>query len=373
MDEQWLIPKTEFKERMMKLQKQIMSLGYDALIIFSSYLEREGNVSYLTNHRSSFPNVMSHKGLGHSAYILTQEGDGILIAPFGYEEDKVLNVDSVKTDADLIKGIKSAIIEKNLKGQKIGIVGYDVIPAEYYNNLLKYLDIPKMDSLDYIIENMRSIKSVAELNVLRKAAKVSDAGLLAAMEYAKAGKKEYEIEIVARQASMEAGADFISRVRISTGKKLVSLRWPMTTNREIQDGDLVYIDFIGFYKGYGFDVQRVKVVGNVSEEQKSALNLAEEVQTWLINSLKPGKTLNFVKMSTRGFKISPFAHGIGLEICETPSCVLEGSTLTPQEHMVLCIEPTVGNNNIGEFGLEDMVEITGDHAKILNSYSRILW
>ena len=367
------VPESEFRERLKKLQSKLVENGDQGAIVFYEYLEREGNVSYLTNHRSSFPNVMSHRGIGYGAFVVKTEGDGILVAPFGYEEDKVINVFDGITEPDLVKGLVKAVNELKLYSKKIGFAGLDIIPYEYFENLRKKLGVEKFNVYDRFLEKMRSIKSENEIKILTEAAEVADFALKAAMEEAEEGKSEKDVEIAARRAAYEKGADFVSRVRVSSGRKIVGLRWPMATQRKLSKGDIVYVDFIGFYKGYGFDVQRVKVIGEPDQEQKEFLNTALELQSWLISRLSPGKEIKLVKMSGRGFRYSPFLHGIGLEICEEPSCVIEGMTVKPEKGMVLCVEPTVASEKFGEIGLEDMILITEKGPIKLNKLNSVFW
>jgi hypothetical protein len=78
------IPREEFATRRERTQQLLGERGLDGLIGFSSYAEREGHVCYLSNHHLSFPNILSHQGLGHAALILPAEGLGVLVSPFGY-------------------------------------------------------------------------------------------------------------------------------------------------------------------------------------------------------------------------------------------------------------------------------------------------
>lgn len=367
------VPESDFRERLKRVQEIMTKKGVEGLLVFYEYLEREGNVSYLTNNRSSFPNVMSHRGIGYGAYLVRNEGEGILISPFGYEEEKLVNVYEGFSEPDLIKGVVKAFEEMNLSGKKIAIAGTDILPYEYFEEIKRKLNITVFENFTGILEKMRSIKSENEITVLRKSAAVADAGLRAAMEEAKPGKTEKDVEIAARKAAYEEGADFVSRVRISSGKKVVGLRWPMVTERKIEEGDIVYVDFIGFYKGYGFDAQRIKVAGTASSDQKELLSTALELENWLAGRLSSGVELKFVRMSGRGFKFSPFLHGIGLEICEEPSCVMEGMRVKIEKNMVLCVEPTVGNEAFGELGLEDMYVITDKGAEKLNKLESVFW
>ena len=84
MPEGLFISKDEFERRLQRTQDLMMQRNLDTLIVFSGFQEREGNVSYLTNHHNTFPNVLSHIGLGHSALVLPAKGLGTLISPFGY-------------------------------------------------------------------------------------------------------------------------------------------------------------------------------------------------------------------------------------------------------------------------------------------------
>ena len=83
MAEAFAIPREEFEERRTRTQQALQAKDLDGLIAFSCYAEREGHVCYLANHHLSFPNVMSHMGLGYAALVLPAEGLGVLVSPFG--------------------------------------------------------------------------------------------------------------------------------------------------------------------------------------------------------------------------------------------------------------------------------------------------
>lgn len=366
------LPREEFEKRLERTQELLHQRELDGLIAFSSYAEREGHVCYLTNHHNSFPNVLSHVGLGHAALVLPGKGKGVLVSPMGYEAEKVIGIDYAKTGCNLIADIVSAVREKRLDDRKIGIVGLDVIPTEYYNGLVEALpEVTFVDAND-LLESQRIIKSRAEVELLREAARIADVGLQAGMGAVREGITQYEIGLAARGAALDAGADFIPRVRVSSGKKISTLSWPMATEKKVEKGDFVYLDFIGWFGNYGFDNSRVTVVGEPSEKQRDYLGHLVEATEWMIGVLKPGLEIEFVYTESRGRAIRPFGHGIGLEICENPWVTI-GRRLTLQPNMVICVEPMVISPEFGSMSIEDTVVVTETKAELLTQCPRVFW
>jgi len=366
------ILKEEFILRQKKTQELIQEKGLDGIIAFSGYCEREGHVCYLTNHRIPFPNATSHIGLGYAAFLLPAEGKGILVAPLGYEPTKVIGVESAKTATNLVGELVNAIHEKKLGSSRIGIAGTDVLPIMYYSELKLMLPHSNFETVDEIMESQRSIKSPYEIELLRNAAKVADAGLEAGLREAKIGKTGADIEMAARKAAVDKGADFIVRVRVSSGKRIDLPIWPMVQNRRLEHGDFVYIDFIGWYKNYGFDSSRVTVVGKPTDAQHEYLNHMAEATDWAIKQFVPGNEVKFVEMESEGISISPFAHGIGLEITEQPWFLADMKHMI-KPGMVICVEPSVRTPKFGGMSIEDAILITPNGPEVLNQCPRVQW
>lgn len=364
-----IISQGEYKLRLNRLQEQMAQKKLGALLAFSGFQEREGHVAYLCNHRNSIPNVVSHQGWGHAALVIPAQGEAVLVAPGGYEADKVTNIAGARTGASLVSETLRAMDSLDICSGKVGVAGLDVIPAEYYLQLAKSARQVTLEKADELLENLRLVKSPAEIEILRQAAHAADAGLKAALEVALPGMYGYEIEQRARDAAAEAGADFVSRVRVCSGKCIHPHIWPQVDRRRLEQGDLVFINLVGMVMGYGFDCSRAAVAGKADLEQLDYLQHLAEATDWMINRLKPGSETFFLAES-RGRVITARAHGIGLEIVEMPWVEIS-KPVKLKPGMVLCVEPMITSTRFGSMSVEDMVVITEDGVQTLNQLPRV--
>jgi Xaa-Pro aminopeptidase len=146
-----------------------------------------------------------------------------------------------------------------------------------------------------ILNPMRQIKSMAELELMRKAAAISVEAHNHAREFAKPGRYEYEI-----QAEM----DYIFRKHggngpaypsiIASGQNSCILHY-VENNRQLQDGDLLLIDAGCAYNYYNADITRTfPVNGQFTPEQKIIYDIVLEAQEKAIAQVKPGNPYNQV-------------------------------------------------------------------------------
>ena len=146
-----------------------------------------------------------------------------------------------------------------------------------------------------ILNPMRQIKSMAELELMRKAAAISVEAHNHAREFAKPGRYEYEI-----QAEM----DYIFRKHggngpaypsiIASGPNSCVLHY-VENNRQLQDGDLLLIDAGCAYNYYNADITRTfPVNGQFTPEQKILYDIVLEAQEKAIAQVKPVNPYNQV-------------------------------------------------------------------------------
>lgn len=369
----------EFFRRLKLVQSTIKERELDGVIAFSAYMEREGNVLYLTGHRIVFPpwasdTVRNGAGLA-SAWV---PAEGLLTLFSSYRTDHRAIAASVGEVVET-RDLSGSIInlwhrEFGTNGPRVvGIAGSDVVTLMIYKKLVEVFPETRWEIVDELLVSMRMIKSPYEQEVLRRAAAVADKGLEAAMEIAKPGVTEKEVASAVYAACLNEGADHVVRTRLRTGEEVLSQgRWPLATERRIQKGDLVYIDLLGWVDNYAFDVARTWPIGKVSNELKEIVDQSVLLLERMTKILHPGITGNEVVQEVQNIynttKWSKYhhveGHGIGIECVENP-WIMPGANIALEVGMVLSLEPALIVPDISKGQQENMVLITERGPEIL--------
>ncbi|MBN1314001.1 MAG: aminopeptidase P family protein [Anaerolineales bacterium] len=362
MNRQLQIPEQEYRVRLERVQAALGECGLDGLVAFAHYQEREGYVSYLTSHSIAFPNAMSQFGPGYSAYVLPASGEGILVAPCGYNKDSVVNARSVLTGGSLTQKTIEAIKECSDGTSDWGVVGMDILPAQGYLQLAQAFSSIEWQDAGGILDEQRLIKSEAEINLLENAARIAGQGIQAGLDVAAPGVVQAGVEMAARQACLLAGADVVLRIRVSSGGKNLSSNPRLVLDK----GDFVHLEVAGRAAGYAFDLSRVKVVGQPTAEQIDYMDHLAEAVEWMTETMQPQKRITYYYTESRGRSILAQAHGIGLEIAENPRVGIH-QPLAVQPDMVLCVAPAINCQVFGSMAIKEMIEIRETGAQTVGN------
>ncbi len=160
-------------------------------------------------------------------------------------------------------------------------------------------------SLDFHLHDMRLYKSRTELSALRKAAKISAAGHLAAMKRCEPGCMEYELEAELISVYRRSGADHSFLPIVGGGENGCILHYT-ENNAPLQDGDLVLVDSGAEWNGYAGDITRTYPVnGRFSEAQREVYEIVLEANLAAIDKVVAGNHWNdphnaAVRVITRG-------------------------------------------------------------------------
>jgi Xaa-Pro aminopeptidase len=150
--------------------------------------------------------------------------------------------------------------------------------------------------------------------------------------------------------------------------------------RVIEEGDMVVLDFGGIVDGYSSDTTRTVHVGEPTDEERKVHEIVQRAQQAGFEAVRPGVACQEIDRAARrvisdaGYGerfIHRTGHGIGLTAHEPPYLV-EGEELPLEAGMCFSIEP--GIYLPGEFGvrIEDIVAVTEDGGRRLNTTPREL-
>lgn len=147
--------------------------------------------------------------------------------------------------------------------------------------------------LDHLLHDLRLFKSAEEIKVMRKAANISARAHQRAMQVAKPGMMEYELEAEFLYEFTKNGCTAPAyNTIVGSGANACILHY-VDNNREMQNGDLVLIDAGGELDHYASDITRTfPVNGKFSAEQKAIYQLVLDSQLAAIASVKPGAHWN---------------------------------------------------------------------------------
>ena len=149
-----------------------------------------------------------------------------------------------------------------------------------------------LQNLNPLLDEMRWIKSPYEIELVRKSAEIGAEGVKEAMKGTQPGMYEYEIEAAARYVYTKRGARGDAfRPIVASGPNTVTLHYS-ANNRQMKDGEVVYMDYGADYEYYTSDVTRTwPVSGRFTPEQEKMYRCILEARDTVIAAMKPGVTI----------------------------------------------------------------------------------
>ena len=220
-------------------------------------------------------------------------------------------------------------INKCIEDFGITTLGFE----ENYLNVAEYFMYEKNVNAKLVpftkeINGFRAVKEEWELEVMRKAQAITDKAFAEVCPRIKAGMTELELQAELIYCLYKNGATGLAFDPIVVAGPNSSLPHGVASERVIQEGDFVTMDFGALYNGYCADMTRTVAVGYATEEMKKVYNTVLEAQLAGLAISKagvPGKDVDGAarKVITDAGYGEYFGHGyghsLGLEVHENPS------------------------------------------------------
>ncbi|WOH39258.1 Xaa-Pro aminopeptidase [Thalassotalea fonticola] len=147
-----------------------------------------------------------------------------------------------------------------------------------------------------MIDEMRLIKSDAEIQVMREANVISGNAHKRAMEFTKQGVFEYQVEAEILHEFASSGARTAAYGSIVGGGENATILHYTDNDEVLIDDDLLLIDAGAELAGYAADITRTfPVNGKFNTEQAALYNLVLKSQMAAIAAIKPGA--NFAELN----------------------------------------------------------------------------
>lgn len=257
------------------------------------------------------------------------------------------------------------------------------LSVRIFNNLDKYFqskdDSIKMWPVSGDIEKLRMVKDDHEINCLKKACAIADQALHNLLPDIKAGVSELELVGKLEYHMKSLGAENISFDTIILSGKKTSYPHGKPSDKALEVGDFLQVDFGALYKGYHSDMSRTFIIGQASDKQVAFYDMMLKATVDSIDALKPGISCKIPDDVVRSvidadhleYYYPGLGHGVGLYVHEGPNLRNNSQDVLAKNHVVT-VEPGVYIPGWGGMRIEDTVLITQDGYEVLSKFPRKL-
>lgn len=222
-------------------------------------------------------------------------------------------------------------------------------------------------TLQNALQAARLVKDENEISLLRKAQAITEQGFAHILPFLREGVTEREAALELEFFMRKNGADGVSFEFIVVSGANSSRPHGVPTDKPIQKGDLVTMDFGALYHGYHADMTRTVAVGDVSDAQRVVYDTVLKAQKATLSVIRAGISGKAADAAARDVITAAgfgeyfghgTGHGVGVEIHEAPRLSPLSSETPLQAGSVVTVEP--GIYLPGKYGvrIEDMVLLT---------------
>jgi Xaa-Pro dipeptidase len=361
------------QERLDKLTQQILANGLDGIALMPG-----PNLYYFSGiktHLSERPILL---------FILADDEPAIIIPGLEAMKAEAAGIPTEHifawSDEEGFRGaFQQACARLELSDFLLGVEAYHMRVLES-ETLHRYAPGLQTTHADEIIAQIRMIKDETEIAAMGKAVTVAEAALEKLIPQIKIGQTEKQVAATLTRLLLEEGGDSIAFGPIvATGPNSASPH-ATPTERPLQSGDLLIIDWGVYVDGYPSDITRTFAVGQIDEELAHIYRTVQAANEAGKAAARPGATGEDVDRAAReviaaagygDYFIHRTGHGLGLEVHEPPNMVA-GNREPLQVGNVFTVEPGIYLPERGGVRIEDNVVVTTSGHHSLTSMTREL-
>jgi Xaa-Pro aminopeptidase len=379
------IPRSEFQDRVKRVQAELAQRGLDALLTFGSESEPQF-VRYLSDYWPAFETA---------GIVVPVKGEPmLLIGPesltYAQARSKIDNIKQIleyressepeypgKTLDTFASVFDEASGGKGIK--RLGIVGYSVTTAPVYEALRQVMSNAEMVRADDILIEMRKVKSQNELALMRQAFQISEQAVEAVLNQIKPGMREVQVVGIAQEVLYRLGAEYEGHPLYVLSGRNSANAIGRPTQKKLEEGEIIQLNIGARVGGYSSSVGRPIVLGQMSDEVRNFLQMGLDAANKTMEIMRAGALAKDVALTVqdyikqRGYGDAILygpCHGIGLMECEHP-WIETNSDYILEENYTFQVDSFLYTPNYGA-RWEDGVRVTPDGVEQFSSYRREL-
>jgi Xaa-Pro aminopeptidase len=349
----------------MMSRKQRLKTLLNELSLDAFYITHIPNIRYISGFSGSSANI-----------IITKDTDYFL-TDFRYKDQSakevsgfeiIINYDNVSEVRNIFSkaGIKNAAFEANH------------LIFEGFENLKKSLNGTGLKPLSNKIEELTVQKTEDEIARIKKAVEITDKTFERMLEFIKPGITELEVsaEITYTQKKLGAEKDAFDPI-VASGLRS-ALPHGIASQKKIEKGDPVTLDFGCVYGGFCSDLTRTVFVGKPTEELRNLYDVVHTAQMMAVEKAKAGMSSKQLDSTARDYINEKgfgsyfghgLGHGLGIEVHEMPGLNQRTEHIL-KKNSVVTIEPGIYIESVGGVRIEDDVLLDDNGCTVLNKASK---
>jgi len=357
------------QNRIKQFRQKLAESEFDAVL-----LNQVDNVRYLSGFENGDPNV---------AFLVITQSALILVTDYRYSQQAITECpgyEVIERDRQNVSlgqqfkiifdqvGAKSVAFERNY-------IGYGML-----EDIRSEVGEVKLEGIHFWVEAQRMLKDPNEIESIRQAASLADKALADLVKFMKPGITERDAALELEYQMQKAGSEGLSFPTLLISGDRTSLPHGLPSEKTLNHGDLITIDFGAVVNGYRSDMTRAFVVGQPNQKQQAVYETVRAAQRAGVEAVKAdieGKVPHFASKAILDasefaeFQGEGLGHGVGLFLHEQPFLGID-CNIVLRENMVITVEPGIYIPGWGGVRIEDDVVVTKDGCEILTHAPRDL-
>jgi Xaa-Pro aminopeptidase len=330
------LPQPEYRDRIQRLREAMDRDDTDLFIIYGDEYRRE-NLRYVSNYWPIFERGMLFVSLGrdpvllaspeceHIAREMSAWPDIRLVREVGMsyvpEEVDFTNI-NFTTVPDVVTELGGG--KKRLK---VKICGFDAMSVVLYEELKEMLADATVENGDPVLYGLRLVKTPNEIEMLKEAWRVCDAGYKAVLDADIVGLTEVQAAAIGEKAARDAGAEHIAFSVFCSGDRTNTVVG-RPSRKVIEKDDMIMYSLAAQYEGYIASDEWPFVAGRrPNTEQEQFIRHLVKAEDLGVRSIRAGVVQGEVVRRIRDYfrengleqyDLYPPIHGNGLAEAESP-------------------------------------------------------
>lgn len=335
---------------LVRLRSALAEGGFTAALISAPT-----NVFWLTGFTGSF------------GYVVVTASDAVFLTDSRYTiqaQEQVSGIE-LRSFATPKTGVQALCeIFSDLGVQDIGFESVNTTYGQYLTWSEK-LEGVSLKPLGDVVENLRMVKTEAEIAKLKRACELTDACFSHLIRLIQPGVSEHEIQLEMEFFIRRQGGHMAFEPIVVSGTNSARPHGK-ATEKQLALGEFVTMDFGAKLDGYCADMTRTVVVGKADERTREVYNQVLKAQLASIEMMKPGVVAETVDAKAREvFDEIGLAkhfghglgHGLGILVHDTGRLGVGSKTIL-EPGQVWTVEPGVYLEGWGGCRIEDNVVVT---------------